>query len=480
MVDASGNNLVFLLCTPRSGSSLATVMLQNHSSVYAAQEMWFLMSLLDLKAAQRRAYGGGAILERFFGGVLPEDAFADACRAFAVEAYNGLLRGGEGADIVVDKSPRYYYLLEFLDTLFPRSKRIWLLRNPLDVLASYKKLGASRGGAVDLAGLLAGSAFDIKAADLTVGLMRYMRYFAAPDPYAYRLRYEELVADPRGQLAGVSEFFGIAYEEGMERYGERMGTAKSELYFSMGVGDPNVADHAAPHTNAVGSWKETLTKQEAELYVRLLGARTFEALGYGEALAEAERWTGARFEREPDEALLALRERQLADATGCRWQPGYAMRSGAAGEFKAEAAADAGMRALHIGGIAESTVATNGLVTNGTATNGTATYGLVTNETATNGPATNEAVSAMGVPAALSAMADEAKHARATDSRVHQLQMTVRALEMRLEAGIREQRHLRAQLGAMKRKADWLKSAIPFGRRLSRFASAYMAGGGKK
>ncbi|SFB25394.1 Sulfotransferase family protein [Cohnella sp. OV330] len=459
MVDASGNNLVFLLCTPRSGSSLATVMMQNHSRVYAAQEMWFLMSLLDLKAAQRRAYGGGAILERFFGGVLPEDAFADACRSFAVEAYNGLLRGGEGADIVVDKSPRYYYLLEFLDVLFPRSKRIWLLRNPLDVLASYKKLGASRGGAADLAGLLTGDAFDIKAADLTIGLLRYMRYFAAPDPYAYRLRYEELVADPRGQLAGVSEFLGIAYEEGMERYGERMGTAKSELYFSMGVGDPNVADHAAPHTNAVGSWKDALAKKEAELYVRLLGARTFEALGYGEALAEAERWTGARFEREPDEALLAQRERQLLDATGCRWEPGYAMRSAVVGgSLKAAGSASGsafgsavGMQAVRADGI-----------------------------TAVPATAANVARPANGVNEATSAMADEAKLARAADARVHQLQMTVRALEMRLEAGIREQRHLRAQLGAMKRKADWLKSAIPFGRRLSRFASAYMAGGGKK
>ncbi|CAI6087129.1 sulfotransferase family protein [Cohnella sp. JJ-181] len=425
MVDAQGNNLVFLLCTPRSGSSLATVMLQNHSRLFAAQEMWFLMSLLDLKAPQRRAYGGGPILERFFGGVLPDEAFEKACRAFAVEAYNGLLRGGGGADMIVDKSPRYYYLLEFIDALFPRSRRIWLVRNPLAVLASYKKLGASRGGAADLAGMLEGAAFDIKAADLTIGLMRYMRYFAKPDPLAYRLRYEALVADPRGELEGVCRFLGTAYEEGMERYGERMGTAKSELYFSMGVGDPNVADHAAPHTDAVDAWKETLTKREAELYVRLLGAETFEALGYGEALAEVERWTGVRFGREPDGAMLKLRERQLAEATGCRWEPEYAMRSGGAGGA---------------GGVLGVSGAT-------------------------------------GVSGAPSASAAPAV---AADDQVRQLQMTVRALEMRLESGIREQRYLRAQLGAMKRKADWLKSAIPFGKRLSRFASAYMTGGGKK
>jgi len=427
MIDAQGNNLVFLLCTPRSGSSLATVMLQNHSRLFAAQEMWFLMSLLDLKAAQRRAYGGGAILERFFNGVLPEDTFVDACRSFALQAYNGLLRGGAGADMVIDKSPRYYYLLEFLDALFPRSRRIWLTRNPLAVLASYKKLGASRGGSSDLEELLGGSAFDIKAADLTIGLLRYCGYFAKEDPYAYRLRYEALVADPRGQLDGVCRFLGTAYEEGMERYGERMDSAKSGLYFSMGVGDPNVTDHAAPHQQSVHAWKDALSKREIELYVRLLGAGTFEALGYGDELETAERKTGVRFDREPDERLTALRERQLAEATGCRWEPGYAMRSGASASETSGA-------------------------------NGGQSPGLTLQQT-------EGAFASAG---------------ETTDPQVQQLRMTVRALEMRLDASIREQRYLRAKLGAMKRKADWLKSAIPFGKRLSRFASAYMAGGGKK
>lgn len=429
MVDEQGNNLVFLLCTPRSGSSLATVMLQNHSRIFAAQEMWFLMSLLDLKAAPRRAYGGGAILERFFGGVLPEDTFADACRSFALQAYNGLLRGGGGADIVVDKSPRYYYLLEFLDALFPKSRRIWLIRNPLAVLASYKKLGASRGGESDLASLLTGPAFDIKAADLTIGLMRYCGYFAGNDPYAYRLRYETLVADPETELAGVCRFLGISHEAGMERYGERMNTAKSELYFSMGVGDPNVADHAAPHQASVAAWKDVLTKREVELYVRLLGARTFETLGYGEELAEAERWTGVRFGREPDERLLALRERQLAEATGCRWEPGYAMRSG-------------------VEEPGESVGATTGAA----------------------------AGAASGGPAAAALAASDGQ----PEAQLQQLRMTVRALELRIEAGLRERQQLQARLAAMKRKSNWLKSALPLGRRLTRFAAACMAGGGRK
>lgn len=413
MVDAYGNNLVFLLCTPRSGSSLATVMLQNHSKIFATQEMWFLMSLLDLKSAPRRAYGGGAILDRFFNGVLTEEMFTEACRSFALQVYNGLLRGGGGAELVIDKSPRYYYLLEFLDALFPRSRRIWLIRNPFAVLASYKKLGAFRGEALDVARMLRSPAFEIKAVDLTVGLLRYCRYFARPDAYAYRLHYEKLVAAPKAELAGACRFLGVDYEEGLEHYGASRFSSKSDLYFSMGVGDPFVADHAAPHGDSVHAWKEILSKQETELYGRMLGAKLFAELGYGEELEEAEKRTGVRFDPEPDRDLMALRTRQFTEATGRSWEADYRMRT------------DLPVRLSEV----------------------------------QNAPEPDEPL---------------------LHSQIRQLQMTVRTLEQRLETGILEQRRLRSQLAAMKRKADWLKSAIPFGHRLSRLASVMAGGGGKK
>ncbi|RUS42656.1 sulfotransferase [Cohnella sp. AR92] len=432
MVDERGNNLVFLLCTPRSGSSLATVMLQNHSKLFATQEMWFLLSLLDLKSAQKRAYGGGAILERFYGGVLPEKAFEKAGRAFALQVYNGLLQGSE-AEAIIDKSPRYYCLLEFLDTLFPSSKRIWLVRNPFAVLASYKKLGASRGGSSDLAALLGGSAFDIKAADLTIGLLRYAAYFSRPDPNAYRLSYEKLVAAPREQLGGVCRFLGKEYEEGMENYGRRMDTPKNGLYFSMGVGDPNVADHDAPHEDSVHAWKEILTKREIELYGRLLGASLIESLGYGEELAEAEKLAGVRFEAEPDDAWAAYRTRQLAEATGYRWKEYYAIRS-EPGEH------EPGLPGLDL----------------------------------------PEHDIPGGNPAASKTEAQATLPGESADSRELQLRMTIRNLERRLESGLAERQRLRSQLEAMKRKSNWLKAAIPFGARLSRMASSYLAGTGEK
>ncbi|UVI31617.1 sulfotransferase family protein [Paenibacillus spongiae] len=325
MIDSKGNNLIFLLSTPRSGSSLATVMLQNHRKIFAAQEMWFLMSLYDLHLAPQRPYGGKEIVKQFFNGVLPYDTYIRACKSFALQTYNGLLQSSGEAEMVVDKSPRYYYVLEFLDALFPQSKRIWLIRNPLAVISSYKKVNRHTGDRFQLKEDLLSPKFNIKMADITIGLLRYCNYFAKENPHSYRLYYEKMVTSPQEELLKLCGFLGITYEEGLEKYGNFMDTSKSDLYFSMGVGDPFVGRHTEPHPDSLHIWKEVLDKEEIEMYCRVLGAELFHELGYSEELAEAERITGVRFESKPDEELLQLRTRQLAEAAGCRWIENYRM-----------------------------------------------------------------------------------------------------------------------------------------------------------
>ncbi|QYR20608.1 sulfotransferase [Paenibacillus sp. sptzw28] len=412
MIDRNGNNLIFLLCAPRSGSSLATVMLQNHSKIFATQEMWFLMSLYDMKLTPHRAYGGTGILNQFFNGVLPGETYEQACRAFALQVYNGLLQSS-GADMVVDKSPRYYYLLEFLDALFPHSRRIWLIRNPLSVIASYKKVYQDTNDRFNLKEDLLNPKFDIKMIDITVGLLRYMDYFSGGSSYAYRLSYESMVARPEEELRMLCRFLGLTYEEGLDKYGDFMNTAKADLYYSMGVGDPFVAQHTQPHLGSVDSWKEVLDKREIEMYCRVLGAEVFHKLGYSRQLAEAESLTGASFEMKPDMELIQMRTRQLAGATGCRWEENYRMKTDAPAEGRLFQAEPGDMRTM-------------------------------------------------------------------INPQVLQLQITLRSLEKRLEKSYATQKHLAAQLDAVKKKINRLKSMIPFGRHLSQWASNYLIHSGRK
>lgn len=415
MIDSHGNNLVFLLCVPRSGSSLATVMLQNHSKIFATQEMWFLMSLYDLQMNQPRPYGGTGIIHQFFNATISDATYEQACRSFSLEIYNGLLQSSE-AELVVDKSPRYYYLLEFIDKLFPKSKRIGLIRNPLSIMASYKKVNAGAGDRFNLEEDLLNTEFNIKMIDITVGLFRYHNYFSADNANAYRLVYERLVARPKEELMKLSHFLGVTYEEGQERYGIPANASKSDMFYSMGVGDPFLAAHSEPHLHSINSWKEILNKKEVEAYCSILGAQLFYELGYGDQLEEAEKWTGVKFDSQPNHELIGARTKQLLKVTGCHWKENYRMIS----EFENA-------------NIAESTV---------------------------------------------SSLAPS--HKERTNYQLLQLQTTIRSLEKRLENSYVERERLRSKLDKIRSKVQRVKSMIPFGHYLANLASGLMVQRGGK
>ena len=412
MIDTQGNGLVFLLCVPRSGSSLSTVMLQNHSRIFATQEMWFLMNLVDLSKADSRAYGGSSIIRQFYQAMVSEDVFEKACRSFALEIYNGFLEGS-GADFIVDKSPRYYYMLEWLDRLFPQSRRIHLQRNPLSVAASFKKVNRHTGENFDLIQSINSSKLNMKAIDLTLGLTRLNDYFAEAHPCAYELKYEQLVMRPQEELEKLCTFLGISYEQGMERYGQFVHSTKADMFYSMGVGDPFLSSHQEAHQGSVNNWKNILKRQEVELYCRVLGANLFHRMGYSEQLQAAEQWTGVHFQAEPDQEVLERLGQQLAVATECRWQPNYRMN------------------ALMVGSHNRSPI-----------------------QRSSEGQE--------------SAKIDPALEAVAT---IRQLQAALRAADQRLERGYTERERLKKQLDSAQSKLHRIKSWIPFGHQISAWAS---------
>lgn len=412
MIDAQGNGLVFLLCVPRSGSSLSTVMLQNHRRIFATQEMWFLMNLVDLPKGDSRAYGGSSIIRQFYNAMVPEDVFEKACRSFALEIYNGFLEGS-GADFVVDKSPRYYYMLEWLDRLFPQSKRIHLQRNPLAIAASFKKVNRHTGEGFDLIHSLESPKLNMKSVDLTLGMLRLNDYFAEPHSNAYELQYERLVSSPQEELEKLCAFLGIRYEQGMEQYGQFLDSAKSDMFYSMGVGDPFLSSHQEAHQGSVNNWKKILEPHEVELYCRVMGADLFHRLGYSEQLAEAEKWTGVHYDASPDQEVVDRITHQLTAATGCQWQPQYRMQP------------------------ADSVVHDpNGNL----------------NDQVVEEPENTDPTLAALVT-------------------IRQLQAALRAADHRLERGYSERERLKVQLASAQSKIQRIKSWVPFGHQISAWAS---------
>jgi hypothetical protein len=281
-----GSNVVFLLSSPRAGSTLLSAILNRHSKIVCPAEPWFLLSLHTLyhdSGSGIAAYNQGLAdvgLREFVG----DDEFLRAARAFASSLYGSRLMAA-GRSVFVDKTPRYYHILPFLAALFPRARMIWLKRNPLDVAASYKT-----SWSVPVAEVV-GRDLSPNSFDLTLGLLNLGAWFDG-SPGRVEISYEELVSDPDEVVGRLLGSLGLEAEPGLSEYGadpESMNTYRRSF-----LGDKKVLEHTRPHDLSVGKWRKAFSSSELNELLHGLGTDSFIRMGYEEALADASSRAGFR------------------------------------------------------------------------------------------------------------------------------------------------------------------------------------------
>ena len=305
MVSASGGNLVFLLSAPRSGSTLLGAMLGNHRSLYCPNEPWVLLNLYGLFDGKPHATGtpNENLATIALRELVSEKQFCHAARAFAQSVYNQKLQQHR-KQVFIDKTPRYYEVLSFLDQLFPDAKKIWLMRNPLDVAASY---AATWRVSVDE---LVGATLSPHSLDLTIGLRNYVRYFRG-QKNAFEVRYEDLVENAAEALQRLCSFLEVPYEAGLEDYDR--GDPEFSAMKNQFMGDKNIFMHSRPHGQSVDKWKQKFTAEELQRLVNVIGERCFERMGYRQTITDLKAMK-CRFprEHEVDDALFAIEQKARA------------------------------------------------------------------------------------------------------------------------------------------------------------------------
>ncbi|HKQ38518.1 MAG TPA: sulfotransferase, partial [Verrucomicrobiae bacterium] len=304
-VSPTGANLVFLLSTPRSGSTLLGAMLANHSALYCPNEPWLLLNLYGLFDGKPHAMGtpNENLATVALRELLSEKQFSHAARAFALSVYNQKLQQ-QRKHIFVDKTPRYYQVLSFVDQLFPDAKKIWLQRNPFDVAASYAATWQ-----VPVTELV-GETLSPNSLDLTVGLRNYARYFRG-QKNTFEIRYEDIVTNASEALQKLCAFLGVSYEPGLEDY-DRGDPGFSAMKEQL-MGDKNIFSHTRPHRQSVDKWKQHLAPEDLQRLINLIGEKGLKRMGYHDTVRELKAM-GCRFpkEIEVDDALFGLEQRARA------------------------------------------------------------------------------------------------------------------------------------------------------------------------
>ena len=116
------DKVVFVIGSPRSGSTMLARMLGSHSKIYGRPEPHMLTPLAHLgyyqnvdKAPYDHILAAEAIRE--FVADLPrgEQDYIDACRAYADTLYLRMLSTRPGKELFLDKTPAYGLVLDFID-----------------------------------------------------------------------------------------------------------------------------------------------------------------------------------------------------------------------------------------------------------------------------------------------------------------------------------------------------------------------------
>jgi GT2 family glycosyltransferase len=270
MISPDGKNLVFILSLPRSGSTLLSAMLGSHSRILSPPEPWFLLPLEGVRHPSGAAPFSSGLAKAAVDAFLPDGLFTESCRSFCLTAYNSKLSEA-GVDIFVDKTPRYFHILDWIEGLFPCAKKVWLMRNPLDVAASYQK---EWHVPVDS---LVGKKVDENTYDFLVGFPRLVEYFSKSCEHKYTLAYEDLVSEPAKTLTALCYFLGVDFEPGQLEF--LNGTWAAGAKHSM-VGDRKIFSSKGVHADSINRWQEELPREDCVRLAAALGGEVLKKAGY--------------------------------------------------------------------------------------------------------------------------------------------------------------------------------------------------------
>ncbi len=267
------DKLLFLIGTPRSGSTLLTRMLGSHSAVHAPDEPHLLAPLAHLGYyAKVDAAPYDPIITQLalhaLVKALPagEQGFLDAMRAATDSLYEQLLEP-TGRRMLLDKTPAYALVLDFAAKLYPGARYIVLTRQPLAIWSSFVEsfFDGDHESAHTHQPLLE---------RYVPAIARFLRERSVP---IHHVRYEELVRDPESEMAKLCEFAGLPFEPEMIDYGKHGGARES----ARGLGDPmTVAKQSRPTTQSLSKWTEELSGEpdKIEQCRRILASLTDEDL----------------------------------------------------------------------------------------------------------------------------------------------------------------------------------------------------------
>jgi hypothetical protein len=275
----SRHSVVFLLGVPRSGTTLLSVLLNQHPEILCPPEPWLMLAFSALGTTPAsnpaRATDLRQATNEFLGSSKAE--LLGRCTHLIYSHFLDLY----GKSVFVDKTPRSYFCLDFIQEAMPDARYVWIRRNPLDSAASYKD-SWDLGPIVLFEKLIN----DPNLFDLTYGLNALVNFSQSHD--VCTVKYESLVSNPQSEVSRIFDHLAlrpVALDHRLQPY--------LEGHLHSSFGDTKIRRTDSVHRSGVGRYRHILTERETLAVLSALGRPLFAKLGYEQEFDEAAGRLGA-------------------------------------------------------------------------------------------------------------------------------------------------------------------------------------------
>jgi len=277
--------IVFLMCSERSGSNLIRVMLDAHSEVFAPAPLHFVRDIgahfhaTIVRKDSSDAWGLmrtriGNRIERFYGKetrkmVLCEiDTIKEFSARKILKVIYETLLAGNSYKVLFIKENNIQRNLFFLLHYFPDAKFVFQVRDPRDFLASTKGLKSS------WLGNKFGSnrrAMEVWREDQLGGLSALTHL---GEERVFLQRYEDLIAEPEKVLSKLCSFLDLEFQQSMLDFHKKEST---RLVAKQGECWKNLQEPLMPRN--LGNYKTKLSSWQVRMIETYLGD-IMECFGY--------------------------------------------------------------------------------------------------------------------------------------------------------------------------------------------------------
>lgn len=269
---------IFILGSPRSGTTLFSLILKQNPELAIPYESHFIVPVFTKWRSISQADFPGVratILEEIINSkyvadwhpkVLNDQIDLNQCHDLATlinQVFMAYAKN-ESKQRWADKTPGYLIHVDTLNHLFPTAKFIHLVRDGRDVSLSLLKTHFGPNNFLTA----------LQHWERKITIARKMLAMLRPDRHI-EIRYEDLIASPRVTMKQVSHFLELEFhptmledfsQEAKDRVGDRIHTLHSNLLQPL-------------NASSCERWKRELGKADQHLAWKIAGTQ-LEALGY--------------------------------------------------------------------------------------------------------------------------------------------------------------------------------------------------------